>query len=147
MSVWCPSRASGVGELREVACSSVRWPGTELLGWLQKHHGALEEIISGEAPVLPHQMQYAQSRFRSMIEGSSGNEFEKLFHRVMELRHEDYVPIRTAGSIGDLGGDGLRTVGRRLYACYAPETFNVSEVRGRFRGDLESAITQRPDLA
>ncbi|MEU9849917.1 ABC-three component system protein [Streptomyces sp. NPDC047985] len=95
--------------------------------------------------MLPHQMQYAQSKFRSLIEGSFGNEFEKLFHRVMELRHEDYVPIRTAGSIGDLGGDGLRTVGRRLYACYAPETFNVSEVRGKFRSDVESAIIQRPE--
>ncbi|WP_405796181.1 ABC-three component system protein [Streptomyces sp. NBC_01506] len=80
-----------------------------------------------------------------MIESSSGNEFEKLFHRLMELRHEDYLPIRTHGNIGDLGGDGLQTMGRRLYACYAPESFDVSEVRKKFLADVESAIIQRPE--
>ncbi|WP_371644369.1 hypothetical protein OG974_23450 [Streptomyces sp. NBC_00597] len=80
-----------------------------------------------------------------MIESSSGNEFEKLFHRLMELRHDDYVPIRTHGNIGDLGGDGLQTASRRLYACYAPESFEVSEVRKKFFGDVESAIVQRPE--
>ncbi|SFC69204.1 hypothetical protein SAMN05421773_10597 [Streptomyces aidingensis] len=63
----------------------------------------------------------------------------------MELRHDDYVPIRTAGSIGDLGGDGLRTSTRALYACYAPETFDVSSVRSKFLGDVESAVVQRPE--
>jgi hypothetical protein len=95
--------------------------------------------------MLPHQMQYAHSKFRSMIETSAGNEFEKLFHRLMELRHDDYVPIRTHGNIGDLGGDGLQTMSRRLYACYAPESFDVSEVRKKFFGDVESAIVQRPE--
>ncbi|MFE0687925.1 ABC-three component system protein [Streptomyces xiamenensis] len=75
---------------------------------------------------------------------STGNEFEKLFHRLMELRHDDYIPIRTAGNIGDLGGDGLRTTTRTLYACYAPETLDVSSVRRKFRKDVESALRQRP---
>lgn len=95
--------------------------------------------------MLPHQTQYAHSKFRTMVAASSGNEFEKLFHLLMELRHDDYIPIRTAGNIGDLGGDGLRTSARHLYACYAPETFDVSSVRGKFLGDVESAIVQRPE--
>lgn len=95
--------------------------------------------------MLPHQMQYAHSKFRSMIETSSGNEFERFFHRLMELRHDDYVPIRTHGNIGDLGGDGLQTKSRKLYACYAPESFDVSEVRTKFHGDVASAIIHRPE--
>ncbi|MFG2370546.1 ABC-three component system protein [Streptomyces sp. NPDC048504] len=95
--------------------------------------------------MLPHQRQYAHSKFRMMVAGSSGNEFEKFFHLLMELRHGDYVPIRTAGNIGDLGGDGLRTSSRTLYACYAPESFDVFSVKSKFHGDVESAIIQRPE--
>lgn len=95
--------------------------------------------------MLPHQRQYAQAKFRSMVEDSTGNEFEKLFHRLMELSHPSYMPIRTYGNIGDLGGDGLCPGCRTLYACYAPETLRVSEVRDKFFGDLTSAMTQRPE--
>ncbi len=95
--------------------------------------------------MLPHQLQYAHSKFRSMVETSSGNEFEKLFHQLMEYRYSDYVPIRTHGNLGDLGGDGLRTKSRTLYACYAPEIFEVSRVQRKFRGDVESAITKRSE--
>ncbi|WP_433335010.1 ABC-three component system protein [Spirillospora sp. CA-294931] len=94
--------------------------------------------------MLPHQRQYAQAAFRSMVEESVGNEFEKLVHRLMELCHPGYLPIRTYGNIGDLGGDGLCACHRRLYACYAPETFEVSKVRAKFLSDLNSALTQRP---
>jgi hypothetical protein len=80
-----------------------------------------------------------------MIETHFGTEFENLFHRLMELRHDDYMPIRTHGDIGDLGGDGLRTAYRKLYACYAPESLDVSKVRSKFLGDVKSAIYQRPE--
>ncbi|RAY13787.1 hypothetical protein DPM19_19235 [Actinomadura craniellae] len=95
--------------------------------------------------MLPHQRQYAQGMFRALVDESSGNEFEKLVHRLMELCHPGYVPIRTHGDIGDLGGDGLCTCHGHLYACYAPETFQVSKVRDKFFGDLESALIQRPE--
>ncbi|MET8876590.1 ABC-three component system protein [Nocardia sp. NPDC004604] len=95
--------------------------------------------------MLQHQLQYAKGKLLSMIEDAVGNEFEKLFHHLMELRHDDYMVIRTHGNIGDLGGDGYRTSTRQLYACYAPESFDVSEVRGKFRSDLESAIIHRPE--
>lgn len=98
----------------------------------------------GEA-LLPQQRQYAQHKFRCMLETSSGSEFENLFHRLMDLRHADYIPIRTHGTAGDLGGDGLCITCRRLYACYAPETFDIREVRRKFHGDVSSAIIQRPE--
>jgi len=94
--------------------------------------------------LLPHQKQYAQAAFRSMVDENAGNEFEKLVHRLMELCHSGYIPIRTHGNIGDLGGDGLCTCHRRLYACYGPETFEVAKTRDKFLGDLDSALTQRP---
>ena len=95
--------------------------------------------------LLPHQRQYAEAKFRFMIAESSGNEFERLFHRLMELCHADYVPIRTHGNIGDLGADGLALADRCLYACYGPEVGEPGAVRKKFRDDLESAVYQRPE--
>ncbi|AXI78836.1 ABC-three component system protein [Peterkaempfera bronchialis] len=95
--------------------------------------------------MIQHQLQYAQGRFRWIAQEAFGNEFEKLFHRVMEHCHPDYLPIKTSGSLGDLGADGLCTRCRRLYACYAPETFSVAKVRTKFISDVESAIVQRPE--
>lgn len=94
--------------------------------------------------MLPHQRQYAQLKFRSLVEESTGGEFEKIFHRLMELGHDGYIPIKTHGNLGDLGGDGLCTCCRKLYACYAPETFDVSEVRSKFKSDLAKALINRP---
>ncbi|WP_146102126.1 hypothetical protein [Nocardia nova] len=99
----------------------------------------------GRERLLPQQRQYAQEKGQRLLETKSGNEFEDLFHRLMELRHDDYISVRTHGYIGDLGTDGLRTGPCRLYACYAPENFDVSEVRRKFRSDLSSAIMRRPN--
>ncbi|MFD4434005.1 ABC-three component system protein, partial [Nocardia sp. NPDC058497] len=70
---------------------------------------------------------------------------EDLFHKLMESKYPDYMPIRTNGPIGDLGGDGLRTRTRELFACYGPESFDVSAVRKKFLDDVASAIIQRPE--
>ena len=58
-------------------------------------------------------------------------------------RYDDYVDIRTHGKLGDQGADGLRLGTRQLFACYAPETLDVSRIRSKFHSDLESAILQR----
>ncbi|MFF0387998.1 hypothetical protein ACFYS8_04795 [Kitasatospora sp. NPDC004615] len=78
-----------------------------------------------------------------MLEASSGSEFEKLFHRLMELCDDGYVPVATYGNLGDLGADGLGLGGRRLYACYAPETVDAAHIRSKFRKDLAGALAKR----
>lgn len=93
--------------------------------------------------LLPHQRQYAQARWRALLDGSSGGEFEKLFHRLMELSDDGYVPVATHGNLGDLAADGLGLAGRRLYACYAPETVDAARVRSKFRRDLAGALAKR----
>ncbi|MQY18072.1 ABC-three component system protein [Nocardia macrotermitis] len=95
--------------------------------------------------LLPQQRQYAQEKLRCLLETKSGAEFENLFHQLMELRHGDYMQVRTHGQLGDLGADGLRTGVRRLYACYAPETFDIGKVRAKFHSDVSSAIMHRPE--
>lgn len=96
--------------------------------------------------LLPHERQYAEYKFRILLAESSGTEFEKLFHRLMELRYDDYVPVRTHGNMGDLGADGLGLADRRLYACYGPEVGSRPKaVRTKFHKDLASALVQRPE--
>ncbi|WP_176955282.1 ABC-three component system protein [Sinosporangium album] len=77
------------------------------------------------------------------MEESSGNEFEKLFHRAMELSHAGFMPIRASGNIGDLSADGWCSCHRTLYACYAPEIFNASATQRKFRSDLRGALDKR----
>ena len=93
--------------------------------------------------MLPQQRQYAQARLRFMITESYGTEFEKLFHRLMDLCCVDYVPVATYGSLGDIGADGLGLSDGTLYACYAPETVKPAKVRAKFKSDLAKAIDKR----
>jgi len=95
--------------------------------------------------VLPHQRQWARNEFRELLAGSHGCAFEEIFDRLMELCHPGYVAVRTHGSMGDLGCDGLGLHDRTLYACYAPETVDPGEIRRKFRSDVLSAMTQRPE--
>ncbi|APU19226.1 hypothetical protein UA75_06010 [Actinoalloteichus sp. GBA129-24] len=93
--------------------------------------------------MVPVQRIYAKMRFRQVVEELHTAEFEKFFHRLMELSAPDYVPVRTHGNIGDRGADGLSLHEGSLYACYGPEVFNAEEVRSKFRKDLNSAVTHR----
>ena len=94
--------------------------------------------------MLPHQLQYAQFKFRQLVTESTGTKFEDLFHRMMELCDGNYAPIRTSGNLGDQGADGLGLAGRELYACYGPDVANPSKIKSKFRKDLNSALRQRP---
>ncbi|WP_259465205.1 hypothetical protein [Streptomyces sp. TLI_171] len=40
--------------------------------------------------------------------------------------------MRTAGKLGDQGGDGLALHSRKLYACYAPQSVKIDKVKAKF---------------
>lgn len=62
---------------------------------------------------------------------------------MMEVRDPSYIGVRTAGTLGDQGADGLTLHGRRLYACYAPETFEDHRLTSKFNSDLLKGLTKR----
>lgn len=87
---------------------------------------------------------YVRLAFLQRMAECHGEEFEGFFHGLMCHRYDDYVDIRTHGKLGDQGADGLRLSTRQLFACYAPETLDVSKIRSKFHSDLKSAMLQRP---
>jgi hypothetical protein len=87
---------------------------------------------------------FAHIKLREMLPDLYGNAFEKFFHDLMCARHPDFLDVRTHGTLGDQGSDGLSLHDGKLYACYAPATFDATGVRGKFRKDLASALSQRP---
>lgn len=93
--------------------------------------------------MLSEQLMFAHLTFLQKMETCHGEEFEEFFHDLMSYRYADYTPVRTHGNIGDMGADGLRLDARELYACYAPQTFDTSAMKSKFRSDLKSALSQR----
>ncbi|WP_262700475.1 MULTISPECIES: ABC-three component system protein [Streptomyces] len=90
------------------------------------------------------QRLYANVKFTQKLSELHGEAFESFFHDVMCARYPDFLDVRTYGKLGDQGSDGLSLYANKLYACYAPYTFDAAGVRKKFRGDLESALTKRP---
>lgn len=70
--------------------------------------------------------------------------FQNFFQNLMQLRRRDFIPVRTAGRLGDQGSDGLLmdAEARRCYACYGPWA-NSPGWAAKFNADLESALRQR----
>ncbi len=89
------------------------------------------------------QRALAQILFRRRLSELCDGAFESFFHTLMELCHPGYVPVRTHGSLGDQGADGISLHDRTLFACYGPQTFDVNRVRAKFRSDLGKAIAKR----
>ncbi|MGW4651507.1 ABC-three component system protein [Kitasatospora sp. NPDC004289] len=89
------------------------------------------------------QRMYARVKFLELMADLYESAFEDFFHRVMVTRHPNFLDVRTHGRLGDQGADGLTLSSRKLYACYAPQTVDVSAVRAKFTKDLASAIRQR----
>jgi hypothetical protein len=80
---------------------------------------------------------------RAKLEEVYGNAFQDFFHDLMCARYPDFLDVKTAGQLGDMGSDGLSIVGRKLYSCYGPETVSSASVIKKMRGDLGSALEQR----
>lgn len=72
-----------------------------------------------------------------------GEGFEDFFHEVMHVLNPGFLNVRTAGRLGDQGADGLLLIGKKLYACYAPQTVVPSKIARKFRTDLAKAIAKR----
>ncbi|MDP9795978.1 hypothetical protein J2S43_004490 [Catenuloplanes nepalensis] len=78
-----------------------------------------------------------------MLDEHFDSAFEHLFHKIMCERYPDFINVRTHGTLGDLGADGLRLHDRTLYACYAPQSPDAGEIRRKFHSDLTKAIEKR----
>ncbi|GIG59259.1 hypothetical protein Lfu02_36310 [Longispora fulva] len=86
---------------------------------------------------------YVKALFRDRMADLHGSAFESFFQNVMSLSHDDFVPVRTHGNIGDLSADGLSLHSGKLYACYGPEVFDAKKVEEKFASDLEGAMSKR----
>ncbi|WP_382465448.1 ABC-three component system protein [Streptomyces noursei] len=91
------------------------------------------------------QRMYAHIKFLDKLAELHGEAFEGFFHDVMCARYPDFIDVRTHGNLGDQGSDGLSLHDEKLYACFAPATFDVARVRKKFHDDLDSALRQRAD--
>ncbi|MFI1931229.1 ABC-three component system protein [Streptomyces sp. NPDC020330] len=87
----------------------------------------------------------AQLTLRQQLTDMPGESFEQLIHKLLSLRHPDFVPVRTHGNLGDMGADGLLLWDRVLWACYSPQTDDIARVKRKFASDLEKALVKRPD--
>lgn len=86
---------------------------------------------------------YARLAFMKKMTECHGHEFQEFFHNLMCHRYSGYIDVRTAGSLGDLGSDGFLLHAGKLYACYAPETFDRSGMKSKYNSDRELAIRKR----
>ncbi|MGO4750484.1 ABC-three component system protein [Streptomyces sp. 2MCAF27] len=89
------------------------------------------------------QRMYARLKFLELMGELCETAFEDFFHRLMCARHPDFLDVRTHGSLGDQGADGLSLYGRKLYACYAPQTVDVPAVKRKLTSDLGKALEKR----
>lgn len=69
--------------------------------------------------------------------------FEEFFHELMCLRYPSFLDVRTAGSLGDQGSDGLLLHDGKIYACYGPEVVDVEKIKNKFDDDLRKALGKR----
>ncbi|MBO2455430.1 hypothetical protein J4573_50715 [Actinomadura barringtoniae] len=72
-----------------------------------------------------------------------GNGFEDFFLDLMCARDPAFFDIRTRGTLGDRGADGLILDGDNLFACYGPQTIDEYEIKKKIKKDLTSAQRQR----
>jgi hypothetical protein len=83
-------------------------------------------------------------RLQALLQDLYGTAFQDFFVRVMCAGHPHFLDIRTHGSLGDQGADGLDTSLRKLYACYGPQVCDVGKLAAKFANDLQSATKKRP---
>lgn len=91
-----------------------------------------------------HQWMSAKLVFQYQFAQLHTNGFQEFFQKLMQYRYPSFLPVRTHGSLGDQGADGLFVDGHKLYACYGPYSPNAANTIGKFKKDLASALRQRP---
>jgi len=89
---------------------------------------------------------YIRLAFLRKMTECHGEEFQEFFQDLMCYRYPEFIDVRTAGRLGDLAADGLILHARKLYACYAPQTFDGSAMKSKYKSDLDSALDKRRGL-
>ncbi|MBN4059649.1 hypothetical protein JYT35_00865 [Acidimicrobium ferrooxidans] len=85
-------------------------------------------------------------KFKVKFLEATGNEFQVLVQRIMELRFPDeFVTIKPAGRDGDWKNDGLLTDQRRMLQVYAPEGWKKSRVLAKIDADYLGAAAHWKD--
>jgi hypothetical protein len=89
------------------------------------------------------QRMFARLRYLELMTELYDTSFEMFFHSLMTAIYPDFLDTRTAGSLGDMGSDGLQLYEDALYACYAPQTFVAATVANKFTSDVQKAWDKR----
>ena len=70
-----------------------------------------------------------------------GTAFQDFFNRFAIVKWgEDFEPWKPHGSSGDFKCDGRLVSSKRVFQCYAPETYRASEYTKKIREDFEGAV-------
>jgi hypothetical protein len=86
-----------------------------------------------------------EMRFESDFVGFGGTEFQRLFTRVMELRHpDDFVQVKPWGDQGDRKCDGFLSSDERLFQVYGPEDLKKARAEAKMQEDFDGALSHWP---
>jgi hypothetical protein len=88
--------------------------------------------------------QYLRMIFKERFTDAQGNDFQKLFGQIMNLRFpHDFTQTRPWGKLGDDKCDGYLPSQRRFYQCYAPDDMKKSETLKKLRADFAGALPHK----
>lgn len=73
------------------------------------------------------ELYYARKLFQLEIHKRSGQDFENLFTRIMQLTNRSFVPITPQGSYGDRKNDGFIKVEGKYFQVYSPANPSQNE--------------------
>ncbi|WP_143517181.1 ABC-three component system protein [Pseudonocardia sp. MH-G8] len=78
----------------------------------------------------------------------TGSEFEAYFEELMTSHYDDYVNPAPAGSLGDGGCDGARSMGKTIYACYGSRARDGGEraLARKLNSDFIRALSEWPEM-
>jgi hypothetical protein len=79
--------------------------------------------------------------FRERFVDARGDEFQKLFGRIMNVRYRgDFTQTRPWGPLGDDKCDGYLPSQRKFFQCYAPDDLAQAATLKKLKEDFEGAL-------
>ena len=85
------------------------------------------------------QLNYEKD-FRIAFLESKGDEFQRLFERLMSKVHpNDFMACRPWGNVGDRKNDGYLPSSRILFQSYAPNEMSAADATKKINEDFEGA--------
>lgn len=88
--------------------------------------------------------QYFRMIFRERFTDARGDDFQKLFGRIMNLRYPgDFTQTRPWGKLGDDKCDGYLPSRRKFYQCYAPDVLRGKETLRKLEEDFVGALPHK----